>query len=127
MEKTKQKKTCVFVSVNSLSGKIKIIETINSSIDSWSKQTNTTPNFIPNSPIPNCSFWIDKSQQKCGLTISRNNARYGWDVDLKTKVWSPCEYMKGMFDAPISNGEGAVLFDIFCDYCSKFNISQTNN
>lgn len=116
--KVEKKKGVRYVSINSEDTRLYMIKSLNDAIDRYSDQ-KLAP--IPTTPVPNVSFWVDNEEGRCGFTITRENAKYGWRYDASKEVWVPCNYMNGMgYDKVIfTPEENAFLCSLLHDNCKK--------
>lgn len=118
--KKEKKKGLSFTSVTSNETRKSIIITINNAITKHANSTCQTPTLIPVSPLPNISFWVSDDEERCGITITRENGKYGWK--LEDYLWKPCAYMNGMscYSVEFDSDETSYLLSILYDCCSKY-------
>ena len=116
--KAEKKKGVRYVSINSEDTRVYMIKSLNDAIDRYSDE-KLAP--IPISPVPNVSFWVDNEEGRCGFTITRENAKYGWRYDASKETWSPCVYMQGMgYDKVVfTPEENSFLCSLLFDNCKK--------
>lgn len=124
--KSEKRKGLSFVSINSAETRSNIITLINQELKA-NIDGGVEVSLIPKDPVPNISFWIDNAEKRCGFTITRENAKYGWRVDGETNTWVPCSYMVGMgYDkVKFSSQLNSVLFDLLIDNCKKNEYVKT--
>ena len=116
--KAEKKKGLRYVSLNSEDTRLYLIKSLNDAIDRY-QDLKLAP--IPISPIPSISFWVDNEEGRCGFTITRENAKYGWRLDSSKDAWVPCSYMAGMgYDNVIfTPDENSFLTSLLYDNCKK--------
>ena len=118
--KSEKRKGLTFVSVNSAETKSNLITLINGEIKNYI-DTGVEVSLIPKDPVPNISFWIDNVEKRCGFTITRENAKYGWRFEQENKSWTPCSYMVGMRYDKIKFSENlnTIILDLLVHNCKK--------
>lgn len=90
----KKRKSLQFAPVTSFNQKMELIKLINDQVAKSVENDSIPATSIPYDPMPNISFWISTEEKRCGLTITRENCKWGWRYD--SKKWVPCSYMSGM-------------------------------
>lgn len=120
--KKEKKKGLSFTSITSDETKRNILKLLNDAIERSCNENGIVVSLIPTNPTPNISFWVSEEEKRCGITITRENAKYGWRISDDGKIWVPCAYMNGMsMDLVVfSNEENSILFDILFDHCKKY-------
>jgi len=113
-----KKKGLTYVSVNSEETKKTIIDRINANAKTAS-ETGSTIGLIPLSPTPNVSFWINTEEGRSGMTITRENGKWGWN--LESEKCNPCKYMAGTgYDELEFDDETTKLIYVkFIDCCGQ--------
>tara|TARA_B110000046_G_scaffold111608_1_gene118812 strand:+ start:2089 stop:2508 length:420 start_codon:yes stop_codon:yes gene_type:complete len=121
-----KKKGLSFISITSFETKKNIITKLNETVDNYAKSNSIDVNQIPLAPIPNISFWISEEEKRCGMTISRENCKWGWVYLYDGNKWNPCSYMTGMgLDKIVFTEEENLFFTkILSDCCCKYTYPQ---
>lgn len=116
--KAEKKKTIRYIPITSEDTRVYLIKSLNDAIDRY---PDLKLALIPLSPVPKVSFWVDNEEERCGFTIARENAKYGWRLDSSKEAWIPCSYMNGMgYDNVIfTPEENSFLTSLLFDNCKK--------
>ena len=128
-----KKKGLSFVSITSFDTKKTILAKINKAVETFAKENDLEIGQIPVSPVPNISFWINEDEKRCGMTISRENCKWGWSYYYDENKWTPCSYMNGMgldkiqFDTEENLFFTKILVDCCCKYKYPQEIGKRNN
>ena len=74
----------------------------------------------------NLDALISEEEKRCGMTISRENCKWGWVYLYDDNKWLPCSYMNGMgLDKVLfDNDENMFFTKILVDCCCKYNYPQ---
>lgn len=123
--KKDKKKGLSFTSITSDDIKKNLINLLNTVIDRCNISGNTSF-VLPINPTPNISFWVSDEEKRCGFTITRENAKYGWRLS-DDKMWVPCSYMIGMGveDVVFSKEENEIITDLLYDHCKKYKYVES--
>lgn len=123
--KKDKKKGLSFTSITSDDIKKNLINLLNTVIDRCNISGNASF-VLPINPTPNISFWVSDEEKRCGFTITRENAKYGWRL-TDDKTWIPCSYMIGMGveDVVFSKEENEIITDLLYDHCKKYKYVES--
>lgn len=120
-----RKKGLSYVTVTSTDTKLLVIKQINENVKRGINE-GLEIGYIPATPVPNVSFWVNSEENRCGMTITRENGKWGWTFDSDEKTWSPCKYLVGSgFDLLVFDEEtNKLLADKFLDCCGTKPVSE---
>ena len=115
---TNKKKGLSYVTVTSADTKTSIISKINENVKRGISE-GIEIGFIPSVPLPNVSFWVNTEDNRCGMTVTRDNGKWGWlFVD---GTWKACSYLVGTgYDVLVFDDEtNTFLAKKFVDCCGN--------
>lgn len=118
-----RKKGLSYVTVTSADTKLVIVNKINENAKRGINE-GVEIGFIPTTPLPNVSFWVNSEENRCGMTITRENGKWGWTFE--NSKWLPCKYLFGSgYDMLEFDEEtNKMLADRFLDCCGNKPASE---